>query len=518
MTSPQSAPAATPRPQGPRYTNPRGLYPFQTDHIAQAMLAREDGRPGLMFAWDTGLGKSHAAMALSAFTLEDGAADTVVLACERVKLEEWAEDFARFTNLDARVYHGPSRKKHLARDGWPQVLISTYETLKQDLVVFETPTGRRTKVPRGNVLLAELDEREPMIVFDEVDRLSNRGSGIYKSWEFALKELRRHHRRLPVYGLTATTVRKDLQDSFNQLRLIGPDHMPLVKEFDRYFISFRDAYDRPRYFDHRTADFTEIAAPLMLVKSKEDQDVRDQFPVMTEEALWVDLEGEQKKLYDLVFNLEEPGTLSVLRQVCAHPAAIAHSGEFGDSKIAKLILEHVGADALRAMGSAKTDRLFQYLHPVVTGQQAKAVVFSFFGPSVLPLLRTALEGAGMPVYEAGGPGGLEAFRSAAGGAVLLCSDSAARGINIPEASYLVEYDMATTYGTRTQRLNRVSRIGQGGPTVTVRSMLTRQSVEVGLMFAMLKGNRMSDDLLGIGEDGQNYMTASMRRQLLEDSE
>lgn len=498
----------------PAYTNPRGLYEFQMDHMAQALVARTEGRPGLMVTWDTGLGKSHFAMAVSAFLLADGHADTVVLACEKVKLPEWLEDFRRFTSLDVRVYHGPHRKKHLERDGWPQVLISTYETLKADLVLFETPTGRRTKVPRENLLLAHLLERRPMVIFDEVDKLSNRRSGIYKSWEFSLKALRKANRGMAVYGLTATPVRRDLEDSYNQLRLLAPSHMPLVGEFDRYFVAYRDAYDRPRYHDSRVADFVELARPLMLVKSKQDEDVRDQFPQMTEESLWVDLEGEQKKLYDMVYALEEPGTLGCLRQICAHPASLVHAGSEGSSKISRMILKHVGREALEAIGSAKTDRLVQYLHPIIAGQQAKAVVFSFFGPSVLPLLRTALEGAGMAVHTASDPEGLHAFKSAAGGAVLLCSDAASRGINLPEASYLVEYDLAPTYGTRTQRLNRISRIGQGGPTATVRSMLVRESVEVGLMFAMLKGNRMSDDLLGVGVNGGDCMTASLRREIL----
>jgi SNF2 family DNA or RNA helicase len=498
----------------PAYTNPRGLYEFQMDHIAQAMVGQLSGLPGLMATWDTGLGKSHFTMALAAMTLEDHRADTVVLACEKVKLEEWMEDFAEFTNLTTLLYHGPSRKKRLAREGWPQVLISTYETLKADWTVFETPTGRRTKVPRESLLLAELDLRQPVMFFDEVDKLSNRSSGIYKSFEFVLKQLRKRHPRMSAYGLTATPVRKDIEDSFNQLRLIDPSRMPLVGEFEKYFVAFRDAYDRPRYHDWRLPEFMELARPLLLVKSKEDPDVRAQFPQMTEESLWVTLEGEQKKLYDLVARLDEPGTLGTLRQICAHPAALVHSGKYGDSKVARKVLDIVGEDLLAAIPSAKTERLVEYLRPVVLKQEAKAVVFSFFGPSVLPLLRRALEGAGMAVHAHDDPQGLQAFREAPGGAVLLCSDAASRGINLPEASYLVEYDVATTYGTRTQRLNRISRIGQGGPTATVRSMLARETVEVGLMFAMLKGNQMSDDLLGVGVDGGQYMTMAMRRQIL----
>jgi len=45
-------------------------------------------------------------------------------------------------------------------------------------------------------------------------------------------------------------------------------------------------------------------------------------------------------------------------------------------------------------------------------------------------------------------------------------------------------------------------------------MLARETVEVGLMYSMLRGNRMSDDLLGVGVNGGEYMTAALRRQIL----
>jgi hypothetical protein len=250
----------------------------------------------------------------------------------------------------------------------------------------------------------------------------------------------------------------------------------------------------------------------MLSKRKTDPDVIDQFPAMTEEALWVDLEGDQKKLYDLVAEFEGVGgQLQALRQICAHPRALIHSAQEGSSKLARTLLEEFGHEWLMNCPSAKTEALVDYLEPVVLDQEDKAVVFTFFGPSVIPWLKTALMEAGMKAYSLEE---LEYFKAHKGGAVLLSSDAGARGVNIPEASYLVEFDMAVTYGLRTQRLNRISRIGSGGPTATVRSMLVRQSVEIGLMFSMLRGNAQSDELLGAGVDGSEYMTAAMRRQML----
>lgn len=504
-------------PEGALYFSPRGLYPFQADDIARALVMRDEGRPYGMFQWDTGLGKSHAALALSAFMVEDGQADVVLLVCEKVKLKEWLADFQTFTRLDARIHHGASRKNKLAKLGLPQVLISTYETFKTDLARFAIKQGGRGKYVTGNWLLDQIvsSGRKPMVIFDESDKLSNRSSGNYKSWDYVLRALHKHHSAMPVYMLTATPIRKDWENAFNQLRIMAPGCMPLVKEFEQYFVRKRDIYGRAVYHDFRMGEFAELCQPLLFTKSKEDPDVRDQFPAMTEEAMWVDMEGLQRDLYKLVYEMvASKGDMMTLRQICAHPAALIHSAEHGTSKLAKMLVQELGESYLRQIPSAKADRLVEYLRPIVLGQEAKAVVFSFFGPSVLPLLREVLQAKGVRCWMHDEEDGIEAFKASPRPGVLLASDAAARGINLPQASYLVEYDVPSTYGLRTQRLNRISRIGQGGPTATVRTMLARESVEIGLLHSMLEGNYQADALLGKGQDGSEYMTAAMRKRLL----
>lgn len=499
-------------PEGALYYTERGLYPFQLDDIARALVMRSEGRPYSMIVWDTGLGKSHFAMAASAFTVQDEAADLVILVCERVKLREWEDDFKIFTQLSTWRHHGPGRKNKVAKKGLPQVLISTYETLKADLAKFEA--AKRGKRIVNGWLMDEIlaSGKKPMVIFDESDKLSNRTSATYKAWEYVLRTFRKEYPGTPVYMMSATPVRRDLENGFNQLRLLAPDRVPLVKEFEDYFVRGRNIYGKALYHESRIQDFVDLVHPLLMVKSKEDPDVRDQFPKLTEEALWVDLEGEQRELYSMIEGLEHRASLTLSRMVCAHPASILHSVE--TSELARMLVTELGEPYIRSIRSAKTERLVEYLRPIVHGQGAKAVVFSFFGPSVLPLLREALKKAGIKTWMHNEDGAIQDFRRSPLPGVLLASDAAARGINLPEASYLVEYDMATTYGTRTQRLNRASRIGSGGPTLTVRSMLARESIEVALMYNMLKGHQQSDALLGRGVTGEEFLTASMRRQIL----
>lgn len=502
-------------PEGALYHSPLGLYPFQAEDIARAYLGIQSGIPEWMFVWDCGLGKSHAAMRLATLGFEDNAVDFVLLVCERGKLKEWQDDFEEFTKLDTRTHHGPSRKGKLAKLGLPEVLITSFETGKADLVRVEKTGRKGRKISSGDLLTKIFEHaRRPMIIFDEADRLSNRSAMNYRAYEHVLKTFRKVL-KIPVVMLTGTPIRKDWEDAFNQLRLLRPASMPLVGEFGTYFVRARDAYGRALYRNYRMQEFAELCSGMVLTKSKTDPDVIDQFPTTTEETLWVDLEGDQRKLYDLVQALEGvPGQMTALRQICTHPMALIHSATEGKSKLARALVDELGEDYLRAVPSAKTEALCNYLERVVKGQNDKALVFTHWGPSVIPHLRAALTARGIPVRTWDEDKGIEEWKRASGGCALLASDAVARGVNLPEASYLVEYDMASTFGLRTQRLNRASRVGQGGPSLTVRSMLAQESVEVALMYGMLRGNVQTDMLLGRGVTGEGFLTAEMRRVLL----
>lgn len=493
------------------------LYPFQRDHIARAFLRANEGRLSVAFNWDTGLGKSVAALQTAALLLEDSLADLVILVCERNKLYEWKEDIERFTpSLKVRIHHGANRRKKLETEGLPDVLISTYETYKLDLI--QLVQGPRAKVRRPNFLLdfIQASGRVPFVILDEADKVRNRKSALYKAFDASLKALRKQHPSLSVAFLTATPISKDWENSFNILRLLAPSEMPTVSEFEHDYVASRDIFGKAIFRGERMNAFTRQASELILTKRKTDPDVMNQFPKKTERAAWVTLHPDQKKLYDAVSEIDSPGALTVLRQICAHPASLAHS----EGKLSQLMVDAMGRDEILAIPSIKTQWLTEYLTPIILNEGEKAVVFTFFGQSVIPLIAQALESVGIMVHtyhgsltDAEKERNKHLFKTG-GPSVFLTSDAGAKGINLPEASHLVEYDMAPTFGLRDQRLNRVMRIGAGGPSVTIRSLIARDTVEVQLMRSMLKGNRQSDELLGSGMAGGNFMSASAREKAL----
>lgn len=520
-------------PPASLYHSPRGLYGFQEDGIARAFLHYETYN-GLMACWDTGTGKSHLAMALSAFMIEDGLIDHVILVAEKGKVakDEWPRDLERFTSLDARVHLGTGRMERLLKKGLPQVLITTYETGKADMAKFVATPGGRGKSMVDGLLLERYLGKRVLIIMDESTKVKNSSADLFKVWHRTITHLRQKKGYCKTLLLTATPIERDYEDAFTQLRLTDARFLPKVSEFETYFVRSRDPFGRPNYHKDREPEFAEMVRPLIMVKRKTDPDIMAEFPKQVEEAHWIEMGEAQRDLYEKICDLQYigeepiPGLHTVKRMVAGYPESIIHSATHGSSQLARLLVEEWGEDLFRHTPSAKAEALIDYLKPLVFGQGAKVVVFSFFGPSILPLLardlrKTKVNGKPFKVWVTHGGMNIadvaEArleFKTSPEPGVLLCSDAGARGINLPEATYVVEYESALTFANRTQRINRIHRIDSEATSVTCMTFFATQTVEAVIAETMAKRNDQHDVLLGDDDLGEAYITAAERRVAL----
>jgi SNF2 family DNA or RNA helicase len=147
------------------------------------------------------------------------------------------------------------------------------------------------------------------------------------------------------------------------------------------------------------------------------------------------------------------------------------------------------------------------------------MVFTFFGQSVLPAVRQDLEKAGLQVFvNHGGFGAAEqheniqAFRTTAEPSVLLTSDAGARGINVPEATYVIEYESALTHAKRIQRMNRAHRITSEAECIHCMTFVLTGTVERPIVDNMLARNAVMDTLLGDNAaEEEAFLSAADRR-------
>jgi SNF2 family DNA or RNA helicase len=514
----------------PLYRSPSGLFDFQAEAVARAYLGFEEGRDALSI-FDTGLGKTHLAMASAALRFEDDLADLVLVVCEKAKITDWMEDFATFTGLTAVAYAGTPKKRERIREGLSgvHVLVTTYETARNDGAVF---ASNKRKAPTPGPLLDVLSGQRVLVVYDEVTKLKTRTSLNYRAHSLLLSTMRETG-SCDVLGLTATPVEKNIEDYFNIARLHRGTRFTTVAAFESDHCVYRDQFgnwakfknlDADTTYEHGVVSFVDKIRPIVLRKRKTDPDVIDQFPKQVEEFTYVTLDPKHRAFIESVEHAyidckpeEERALFTVKRQIVAHPASLTLS----EGKIARDIVAQVGEAGLWALGSAKTDRLIEYLEPLVKGQGAQAVVFTFFGQSVLPLLARALTDAGFTVTL--NHGGMtskaraesQAAFKAGGAEIFLSSDAGSRGLNLQEANYVIHYELALTFALHTQRTNRNHRIDSTNTSVTSMGFIARDTIEEVVSRLVLNRNVWSDLAL---EDrlaeGTKFVSAQDRKALL----
>lgn len=472
------------------------VYRFQAKGVALGYLRQDN-----LVVWSTGLGKSHFAMALAALLVEDDLIDHVLVICEGNKITEWVGDFRRFTRLPrVAAYLGPSRKKHLV--DLPDVLVTTYETSRNDASL---KIEGRPRAREDGPLLVALRGRRVLVVYDEASRLKNRDSGIYRSHEHLLNRLRKVG-TVRTVALTATPVESSPENIFNIGRIISPGILT-VADFNRFHVRGRDPWgnatgychigDNDRSWGSDVPTLFERLAPILQVKDKFDADVVDEFPSQVEEFEFVTYDSLSKKILDeLEAKDESTGGAGwmTLRQFACHPAALLAS----KADLALWAAATYGPEVLRGLKAPKLEALLHHLELLVREERRKVVVFTFFGQSVLPILRSALIDKGYRVAVNHGqmsPADREAqkdlFRTGPA-EVFLTSDAGSRGINLPEATAVINYEMPLLHATYEQRINRIHRIDSAASSVLALTLLAKDTVEEDIAALALERNAWFD--------------------------
>ena len=207
-----------------------------------------------------------------------------------------------------------------------------------------------------------------LVIYDEVTKLGRRTSKLYKAHYWALAQLRKAAPgQVRVIGMSATPMDTELENIFNEMRLIVPECMPTVAEFDRRVVKSRHpVYGTPAYRQEGKEWFRSLCEPWILRKRKSDPDVREHFPPFTEKFVRLRMHADQYRLYQLLEDLaydretrefrEVPGLNVLLRQLAGDPWAVLEAARAGDSALAKMVAEELRAD-LEKCSSAKAEQL-----------------------------------------------------------------------------------------------------------------------------------------------------------------
>lgn len=491
------------------YHSPLGLYEFQGELAAYCIA-----RPRNLCVVDTGLGKTHVSLAAACIMFEDDMIDRLLIVAEGNKIREWKADVAAFTDLSAVLYRGdPAHRRRIRAKNTP-VLIMTYETARNDLVV-RTKRGRGEQLTNGPLMESFTGERL-LVVYDEMPALGGRHSLLHRSQQMLI-----NHVNPRIIGLTATPVTSGMESFYNLGRLLCPDLVGSETDFDRDHVVVRNQHRQAIRFKDAEGLAAKMA-PVMLRKRKTDPDVIDQFPHLVEDFVSIELSDDHMAAYeDLTQLIDESGAeygFNMLTAFANHPRSILHS----EAKVLEPFLEIHPVAEIEALTCSKSEAVIRKIKAI--SKQGDQVIVFCRHVAVLRELAEDLKTAKVTVASYHGDFSQneresEKARFKDGSAtVLLMSKAGEKGINLPEAGYIINYDVPLLHSQYIQRSNRGSRIGSNvdGILVVV-TYIASETAEEGAVALWNRRNDQSDSLQDYDVDpieDEAFVSAQARLALI----
>lgn len=508
------------------YKPPFDLYSFQWEIIEKAL-----SQNATVIGADCGMGKSIMAIFIACYLLDNQQIDHIIWETEKNKFSEWEEDLANFSDLSVGKLNVNPEKRKLVIESKPQVLLGVYETIRSEAAVkMSVKSGSRivqrwvpqmlTETLKGKRILLMMDEASAKIG-------ANRGSALYKSHETMIKEFRKHG-EIKFLCTTATPVNRDLEGWWNLARLLDPVSAGKVTDFEKDHV-IRDQYKNVILFTNTDESNTapgkkslkEKTDHLIIFKRKTDNDVRHMFPKIETNVEYIDMAQDQAKFYKSLrkIDFEAIQLFTVMRQIAGHPQSMIRSLDNSKEppELPYFLINKYGRDLFMNMSSTKLDRVVEILKENPDDQFA---IFTFYGQSILPIISERLSKEGISnVTNHGGLSQTDRKSSqrlyrAQSARVFISSDAGSRGINLPSTRFVINYELPLTYSSWWQRINRANRLDSDHKVTTVIDLITKNSIEEGIVEIGLKRHAYSDVLLSDTEDGSNYISASVRKEIL----
>ncbi len=403
---------------------------------------------GGVLADDMGLGKTVQTLAWLLHLAETKKTTTpteplrVLVVCPKSVTHGWMVETERFApSLNAVAFNPSLNVSGQLSAPSSQLLVANYTQLRLNATRFQAQTW-------------------DAVVLDEGQFIKNPGSQVAG----VVRELKTHHRLV----LTGTPIENRLTDLWSLFAFAQPGLLGTQTAFRRHYSDTNpEAHSR---LHRRVRHF--------LLRRTKAQAAPD-LPSRTEDDLVVELEGEQRKLYDAELKRARAQLLGVdtntalaavrfnvlssllrLRQICCHPALVD--------------------PAHRDLPSAKLEALLERLEEL-RDEGHQVLVFSQF-VEMLEIIRDRLVTDGIGHLMLTGKTEnraelVDQFQSDPTKTVFLLSLKAAGfGLNLTAASYVILYDPWWNPAAEAQAIDRTHRIGQTENVVAYR-LLAEATVE-----------------------------------------
>ncbi|MDO4264112.1 MAG: DEAD/DEAH box helicase [Deinococcus sp.] len=431
---------------------PRGLQaklrPYQRQGLAWLQFLREYGLGGVL-ADDMGLGKTLQTLAHLLTEKRSGRADlpSLVVAPTSV-LGNWRSEAERFTpGLRVLTLHGPGRRRHFGSLADYDLVLTSYALLPRDIETLRAQPFH-------------------LVILDEAQNIKNPRSVAAR----AARALDARHR----LALTGTPLENHLGELWSLFHFLMPGLLGSERQFAQL-------YRTPIEKGSDAARQRALAARIRpFVLRRDKRSVARELPDKTEVTVRLELQGDQRDLYETVrVNLEgrvrqELEMRGLARSsVTVLDALLKLRQAATDPRLVRLSV----AEQVRS--NAKREWLRSQL-PQMVAEGHRVLIFSGFA-SLLGLLEDDLRELSLRYSKLTGQTkkraeAIERFQSGEAEVFLISLKAGGVGLNLTAADTVIHLDPWWNPAAEAQATDRAYRIGQDQP-VFVYKLIAAGSVE-----------------------------------------
>ncbi len=445
------------------------LRGYQLEGLAWLQYLRAQGLGGIL-ADDMGLGKTAQALAHVLLEKQSGRMDLPTLVVVPTSLVfNWQAEAQRMApGLRVLTLQGPDRAALFPQMAAHDLVLTTYPLLWRDI----------------NALAAQ---RFHLLILDEAQMVKNAGGR-------SARALRRLQARHPLC-MTGTPLENHLGELWAQFDFLMPGFLGDVR-------SFNARWRKPIEENGETLRAQLLAQrvrPFILRRRK--QDVASELPPRTEVIQRVQLQGQQRELYEAVRTAADKQVRRVLQRQSFNGAQISILDAL--LKLRQVCCDpHLvkGVKTPVTMERAKLELLGEML-PALVEEGRRVLVFSQF-TELLELVAEHLHILQLPFLSLTGktPTGqrgavVQQFQAGAAPIFLVSLKAGGVGLNLTAADTVIHMDPWWNPAVEEQATARAHRIGQNQP-VFVYKLVVEGSIEERMLELQARKLALAQGVLG----------------------
>jgi ERCC4-related helicase len=438
------------------------LYPYQREGMLHLAFTER-----ALLADEMGLGKTIQAVAACALLHRLGQAKRVLVVSPASLKSEWEEQIAKFTDLGSQVVFGIPEKRWRLYESGPFFTLVNYEQVMRDF--------------------SEINERmkPDVIVLDEAQRIKNWSTKTAQ----AVKKLQSRY----AFVLTGTPIENRIDDLYSIVNFIDPARLGSLFRFNREYYDFDD---RGRPAEYKNLDrLHDRVKPVMVRRRKAD--VETELPDRSDKTLFVAMTQKQAKFY----KQHEQQVSWLLQKAEKRPL----KKEELDKLQRELAMMRMVCDTPYILDPKhkdcpKLEELKNLFDELLADADIKMVIFSEW-VKMLGLIREYCQEQGIgTVWHTGSVpqkkrrDEINRFKSDPEARIFLSSDSGGVGLNLQNASVVINCDLPWNPAKLEQRIARVWRKHQVRP-VTVINLVSEKTIEHRMIETLSTKQGLADAVL-----------------------